>query len=263
MTIRLGYQNNVERFKSSGLMNFFLVFDGLVALSFIMFQFQTYYILTFALQSFLLGLFLNLTYYLPYLAAISVFTFYSYDTWKSLEEKYFLLKLIIFEECLEKNPDAHHGNETAQEHIKLHSVVPKEIYESIREKLLPYGNSFVWIVLKLLWLLVLSLGVLEVVHMLHTFNTSAAVKVVATASLGILPYIFNTISWNAGGADKKEAWKKELKENVKNLLKTIPNDQIVLCLVTIEFCNSYSENSEPQNPEIGESTPLAVSNNVT
>ena len=223
-----------------------MIVDTLVSMCIYIFQFHTYYTWTFPIQTFLLGLFFNLTYFLPYLAAISVFTFYCYGIWKSLEKKYFLLKLLIYEECQENNPDANNVNEALQDDEKLQSVVPKEIYDSIRKKLLPYDTNLIWTVLKLLWLAVFSYGVSELVDMLHTLNTTATYKVVATASVGILPSILNTIAWNAGGESRNEAWKKELKENVKRLVKTIPSHKIVLSLPTI---TQNPENGEPQNPE--------------
>ena len=224
--LRLGFVSNIRKYR-----NIFLAFDTLVATVFIGFQFQTCYILAFALQSLLLGLLLNLTYYLPYLAAISVFTFYSYGTWKGVEEKYFLLKLIIHEECKQKKPEE--TKKKPREDEILQSVLPKKIYDSIREKLLPYDKNLRWVILKLLWLLVISYVIQNVVRMLHTFNSPAAVQVVITASVSILPHILNTIFWNAGEEDRKEAWKKEMKINVKGLVETIPENEIVLSLAMI------------------------------
>ena len=246
LTIRLGYENNLEIFKSDPhLMKFFLVFDTVLAMAFVIIHFHIYYVLTLTLRSFLLGLFLNLTYFLPYLAAISVFTFYSYGTWKSTEAKYILLKLIIYEECQVKKPDTRHANEILPQDVKLQYVLAREIYDSIRQKLLPYNKNLIWVFLRLLWLIVLSYGVLELVCMLRIFKTTVAVKVVVTASLSILPQIFNTIGWNAGGEDRKEAWKKELKQNVKRFVKAIPYSQIVLRIPTItQTPTNDSDNSE-------------------
>ena len=256
------HEYNVKIFKS-WLPRFFLSFDILVAYGFAIFQFNTYYALTYAVQFFLLGLFLNLAYFLPYLAAISVFTFYFYGTWKSLEQKYFLLKLLIYEECQARKPDTDEDETLPEQDQKIHCVVPKEIYHSIRKELLPYDKSLFWVVLQLLWLLVLSYGVSELVRMLRTFNTTATLKVLATASVGILPHMCNTIFWDAKGGDGKEPWKKELKENVKRLAETLPIHKIVLSLPTITGTasseaeqNSESgvqsqndENDEPQNVE--------------
>ena len=119
--IRLGYEHNIKICESLNsflgicLPISFLVIHAIVVMVFTIFQFPTYLMLTYALQSLLLGLFLNLTHFLPYLAAIAVFTFYSYGTWKLIEGKYFLLKLIIHEECQAKILDTRHANETLPE----------------------------------------------------------------------------------------------------------------------------------------------------
>lgn len=160
LVVRLGY--NDPRLRAV---------DITIATAVYLSQFHTYYILTFTLKSFLLGLFLNLTYFLLYLAAISVFIFYSYGIWKSLEEKYFLLKLIIYEVCEEKRLGTFDVNGTAQKDEKLEAVVFKRIYDSIRIKLLPYGTSLIWVVLKLFWLFVFSYGVLELVCACFTHST--------------------------------------------------------------------------------------------
>ena len=253
------HEYNVKIFKSC-FPRFFLSFDTLVAYGFAIFQFNTYHALTYALQFFLLGLFLNLAYFLPYLAAISVFTFYFYGTWKSLEQKYFLLKLLIYEECQARKPDTNENETLPEQDQEIHrvAIVPKEIYDSIRKELLPYDKSLFWVVLQLLWLLVLSYGVSELVRMLRAFNTTATIKVLATASVGILPHMFNTIFWNAKGGDGKEPWKKELKENVKRLVETLPIHKIVLSLPASSEAERNSEsgeqqqnddNDEPQNVE--------------
>ena len=225
LTIILGYAKNNKKYYCR---DFFLIVDTIVSMALYIFQFHISYILTFAIQSLLLGLFLNFTYFLPYLTAISVFTFYGHGIWNSLTEKYLLLKLLIYEECQEKKAKTNEINGTPQKDQKLVSVVPKKIYDTIREKLLPYEETVSWAVIKLLLLLVFSYGILELVRMLHTYNTTAGIKVVVTASVGILPRIFNTITWNAGGEEGKEAWKKNIKLNLKRMIKAIPDDEIVL-----------------------------------
>ena len=229
-TVRLGYGKNSDKHFYP---QFFLVVDTVVSMSLYVFQFHISYILTFAIQSLLLGVFLNLTYFLPYLTAISVFTFYGHGIWKSVEEKYFVLKLLIYEECQEKNAKTNEINGT------------------------PQSAPVCWAFIKLLWLLVFSYGILELVRMLHTFNTTAGIKVVVTASIGILPRIFTTITWNAGGEERKEAWKKNIQLNLKRMMKAIPDDEIVLSAPTmIQILSRWTQAAE--NPQIT-STPMSDS----
>ena len=163
----------------------------------------------------------------------------------------------MYEECQEKNAKTNEINGTPQKDLQLISVVPKKIYDSIREKLLSYKATASWAVIKLLWLLVFSYGILELVRMLHTFNTTAAIKVVVTASIGILPRIFNTITWNAGGEERKEAWEKDMKLNLKRMIKAIPDDEIVLSIPRMlqfsEWTLQATENPQSTNPPTSDS----------
>jgi hypothetical protein len=74
-------------FHSIGLL-FFLIFTSGVMVN--------------AILSFLLGLFLNLIYFIPYFAFFSVLTFYCCSYWKTMEEKYCVLKRLIYEACRDK-----------------------------------------------------------------------------------------------------------------------------------------------------------------
>ena len=156
-----------------------------------------------------------------------------------------------------KKPKTNEINGTPQKDQKLVSVVSKKIYDTIREKLLPYSALVSWAVIKLLWLFVFSYGILELVRMLHTFNTTAGIKVVVTASVGILPRIFSTITWNAGGEERKEAWKNNIQLNLKRMMKAIPDDEIVLSAPTmIQILSRWTQATE--NPQIT-STPASDS----
>ena len=183
---------------------------------FVIFLHYICYVLPFAIQSFLLGLFLNLISFIPYLASFYVFTFYCCTYWKSLEEKYFVLKLLIYEACRDKEENNDNVNRYLEQNEKKISVVSKELYENIRERLLPYHTNVLWIVLKILWLSMFSYGIFVLVDMLHTFNTTAVVQVVTTASVSILPKVFDMAAWKIDDAETKEAWKAELKLNVKS-----------------------------------------------
>ena len=196
-----------------------LWFDCFITISFLTFFPHSCYILVLTIQSFLLGLVINLVYFIPHLATFSVVTFYSYSIWKSLEEKYLLLKLLIYEAC--QGNQVNKDIRDLEENEKLISVVSKELYNKIREKLLPYRTNIFWIILNLLWLFVFSYAIYELVTMLHKFHITAAVQVVATVSISILPLIFKIVAWNDSNEQTKDVWKEELKLNVKNMVKKL------------------------------------------
>lgn len=124
---------------------------------FLLTSFYTLYVVVFVVQSLLLGLFLNVIHFTPYLASFSVLTFYCYGSWKSLEEKYLLLKRIVYKACRDKpDPDTRDDNEISlkenekislKENEELIPVVTEELYENVRKKFLPYGVSLFLVVL--------------------------------------------------------------------------------------------------------------------
>ena len=251
--IRLGINCNEN--ESFGVRVLFFMVDSSVTLILLTLQFPTYYMLTFALLSFLVGLFYNITYFLPYLASLAVFAFYCYGFWKSLEEKYFSLKFTVYKVCKDKESDSAASADEDRplpEGKKLVPVVSKELYESIREKLLPYHTNLLWTGLKMFWMLLFSYGILELTRRLHSFNATAAVQVVATAIVAILPYVFNTIFWNKGGKAKEDSLEEYLEQNVKRMVNKFKADHPDLNMVlTVEMHeqdfntgNFFSENSE-------------------
>jgi hypothetical protein len=194
--------------------------NGLTMFSFLMLIFHILLILVFAIQSLLLGLFLNLNFCIPYLAFASVLMFYCHSYWKSLEEKYFELKRIIYDACRDRQGDNDEGdisNTPGQNETAL-PVVSKEVYEIIREKFLPYHTNILYFILKVLWVVAFSCGIFELVNMLHAFHITAAVQVVTTASVGIMPRVFSMVALKIS-KEKDKAWNEKLKLNVKYILE--------------------------------------------
>ena len=133
-------------------------------------------IMVFALQSFLLGVLLNIKYLIPHIAFVSILAFYCHSYWKSIEQKYFVLKRIVYEACRDSRV-SHEQIETSdsQENQQLRSnergkialpVVSKEVYEQIRGKFLPYQTSLFHFMFRVLWSIVFSYSIFEILHVL-------------------------------------------------------------------------------------------------
>ena len=196
--------------------------NGLMTFSLLVLLFHILFILVFAIQSFSLGIFLNLNYFTPYLAFASVLTFYCHSYWKSLEEKYLVLKRVIYDVCRERQEEIHGRTPSYQlgrNEVAL-PVVSKEVYEIIREKFLPYHTNISSLILNLLWYFAFSSAILVLVNMLHAFHITAAIQVFTTASLGIIPYVFNMVALKTS-EEKQKAWNEKLKLNVKTLVKEL------------------------------------------
>ena len=176
----------------------------------------------FMIVSFLLGLFLNLIYFIPYFAFFSVLTFYCYTYWKTMEEKYLVLKQLIYEACRETQ-NINNGcipNRHPKPNEEVIPVVSKELYDKIRKKLLPYDTNLFYFGLKMFWSIAFSLGILALINMLNEFNVSALVQVVTTASLGVVPHILNTVGLKTSEA-KTKASNEQLKIKVKYMVEQL------------------------------------------
>ena len=173
------------------------------------------------IMPFLLGLFLNLAYLIPYFAFFSVLTFYCCTYWKTMEEQYFVLKRLIYEACRETQ-NINNGcipNRHPEPNEKVLPVVSKELYDKIREELLPYDTNLFYFGLKMLWSIAFSLGFLALM-LLNELDDTGLVQVVTTASLGVLPHIFNMVGLKTS-EERKKAESEKLKSNVKFMVKEL------------------------------------------
>ena len=196
--------------------------NGLTVLSLVVLIANSLYILAFSIQSFLLGIFLNLNYFIPYLASVSVLTFYCHSSWKSMEEKYFVLKRVVYDACRDRQDDGHEiprSPEPKQDETAV-PVVSKKIYGVIREKFLPYHTNIFYFFLKVLCAFAFSYGMFEVVNMLHSFHITAAVQVVATAWVGVMPHIFSIVALKIS-EKRDKAWNEKLEINVKHIVRSL------------------------------------------
>ena len=199
---------------------FSIVLAAFHSLYLIFFLIFTVSVMTNMIHSFLLGLFLNLIYFIPYFAFFSVLTFYCGNFWKTMEEKYLVLKRLIYEACrdIEHVNNGCIPNRHPKREEKVLPVVSKELYDKIREKLLPYDTNLFYFALKIFWAFAFSFGILKLIEMLNEFNVTGVVQVITTASLGVMPHIFNMIGLKTS-EEKKKAREEKLKLNVKYMLE--------------------------------------------
>ena len=209
--------------RPGGFCDRFLFF--LFPLCYLLFLLFSVLIIILVIMSFLLGLFLNLIYFIPYFALFSVLTFYCYTYWKTMEEKYFVLKHLIYEACRETQ-NINNGcipNRHPEPNEEVLLVVSKELYDKIREKLLPYDTNLFYCGLKMIWSIAFSLSIFALINMLNEFNVTGLVQIVTTASVGVMPYIFNIVASKTSEA-KTKAWNEQLKMNVKYMVEGLTRE---------------------------------------
>ena len=179
-------------------------------------------VIAFSIMSFLLGLFLNLIYFIPYLAFFSVLTFYCCTYWKAMEEKYFVLKRLIYKACQKTQND--NDRCIPNKHLQLNEevlpVVSKGLYDKIRKELLPYETNLFYFGLKMFWSIAFSLGIFALINMLNEFGITGVIQVVTTASLGVMPHILNMVGLKTS-EERKKAKNEKLKLNVKYMVEKL------------------------------------------
>ena len=178
-------------------------------------------IVTAVIMSFLLGMFLNLIYFIPYFALFSVLTFYCCTYWKTMEEKYFVLKQLIYEACREtRNNNGCIPNRHPKSNEEVLLVVSKKLYDKIREKLLPYDTNLFYCGLKMVWSIAFSLSIFALINLLNEFNVTGLVQVLTTASVSVMPYVFNMVALKTSEA-KTKALNDQLKMKVKLMVEDL------------------------------------------
>jgi hypothetical protein len=98
--------------------------------------------------------------------------------------------------------------------------VSKELCDKIRKKLLSYDTNLFYFGLKIFWSFIFSFGILQLINMLNEFNVTGVVQVVTTASLGIMPHIFNMVA-SKMSEERKKASEETLKLNVENMVEDL------------------------------------------
>ena len=203
-------------------------------------------VISYSIVSFLLGLFLNLFYFIPFIAFFSVLTFYCSTYWKNMEEKYFVLKQLIYEACQETQNINNIPNRHPKPGEKVLPVVPRKLYDKIREEFLPYDTNLFYFVLKMFWAIAFSLGILALINMLNEFNVTGLVQVVTTASLGVMPHIFNMVGSKASEA-KTKAYNENLKLNVKYMVEELIREDPELARTVLIMEQDLDDYERPAN----------------
>jgi hypothetical protein len=81
--------------------------------------------------------------------------------------------------------------------------------------------------------------------MLQKFNITATVQLMVTASISILPLIINIMAGKINNEQTKDAWKKELKLNVKHMVSELTD--VHQYLAKTFLINDYSVLNNREN----------------
>ena len=174
------------------------------------------------------GIVANAAYFTPYIIFISVFVFYIWKFWQSVEDRYFSLKLLIHEECRDiesKQPsDASPPVEDEVIEGQASVLVYQELYDFVRKEILPYQFGLFWFFVKCLCLTVFAYLVLTWIKFLEASDATTTVHVFTTLGVSCFPYVLKII---VGKIRKEEkiAWKESKRNSVKNLIRKFSKNQ--------------------------------------
>jgi hypothetical protein len=103
-------------------------------------------------------------------------------------------------------------------------VVSKEIYDDVRERVLPYHGNLFCFVVKVLGISVFAYIILTIVRVLQANDVSPTVQLLTTFSVSVFPYVMNTVAAKKG-EEQKDAWIEQLKHRVKPLVDELTIDK--------------------------------------
>ena len=164
-----------------------------------------------------------------------------------MEEKYFVLKQLIYEACREAQNINNIPNRHPKPREKVLLVVSSKLYDKIREEFLPYDTNLFYFGLKMFWAIAFSSGILALINMMNEFNVTGLVQVVTTASLGVIPHIFNMVGSKTGEA-KTKAYNQNLELNVKYMVEELIRENPELARTVLIMEQDLHDYKRPADP---------------
>lgn len=97
----------------------------------------------------LMGLVINIDYYIPYIVFVIAVLFYIQNFWSNLNNKYLKLKVLLFDECIKQHSVLleEQASQQVQELVIKHSrtelpMIPKYLYDVVCKEITPFKNTF-------------------------------------------------------------------------------------------------------------------------
>ena len=194
------------------------------------FSFFKCFVLTFY---YIAGLYLNAGFYSTYFVPLSIILFYSWSNWKSsVEEKYLELNTKIYKVCRESNRPVQVARSTSSNEtenndtltrfkIKLDGngepVIPKPLYDIVREKFLPYDEILVPYFEGVIFVVICAYFLFIFMSLAQASGVSSSVRLISTMAATSLPFLFDII-WKKNSDGQKAANSLALKSKLKHVL---------------------------------------------
>ena len=221
---------------------------GVVTLMILLYSFFKCFVLAFY---YIAGLYLNAGFYSTYFVPLSIILFYSWSNWKSsVEEKYLELNTKIYKVCKEiiNHPvQVTHAeeapSETSDHSIETDSndsfhtstspavikrfkmkldengepVIPKPLYDIVRETFLPYHKILVPYFEGVIFVVICAYFLFIFMSLAQASGVSSSVQLISTMAATSLPFLFDII-WKKNSDRQKAANNLALKSKLKHVL---------------------------------------------
>ena len=159
--------------------------------------------------------------------------------WKNVKRKYSTLRKKIYEVCKEIfDPDcvcvaAGNDGDDNDDNIKTkwkynhnnESMISIQLYDRIREEILPYNLTLFHFFIKVLFVFLFALFMFTVINILRTADISGTVKVLTTMSVSVVPYILSVVAAKIS-EEKKNAQNEVQKIKVEKHVSKLTEDQV-------------------------------------
>ena len=122
-------------------------------------------------------------------------------------------------------------------------VVSKELYDDVRERLLPYHGVLFCFVLKVFGVSLFAYVTLTLVRILQANDVSPTVQLLTTFSVSAFPYIMNTVAAKKG-EEQNNNCKEQLKYRVEPLVDELTADNSDLRQTQLVVRHEFEPNTE-------------------
>ncbi|CAB4026233.1 Hypothetical predicted protein, partial [Paramuricea clavata] len=138
------------------------------------------------------------------------------------------------------DPAAMNKFEKTYGNTKVVQVVSKQLYEKVRENLLPYHWNLFLFWWKLMAIFVFAYFVLTLVEILQENDTLPTVNILTTFCVGAFPHLMNMLVAKHS-EEQENAWKEELKVRVKRLVYKLSADDNITSVLLVQGQNNGSQ----------------------
>ena len=207
----------------------------------------------------IIGLFLNAEIYSPYVLPLCTIVFYSWTKWRSaVETKYLVLITNIYKVCKESCVDSDECSKNVTENSGTFSdtdrslstnlftiesseegepVISKELYDKVRETILPYHQTLFHYYKGVFFIAVFGYLLYILMSLSQKSGISGSVQIIGTISASSLPFIFDFV-WKNKSDEQKEADSIAMNSKLKQILLFRRKE-----IITVEFRKSSRHKS--------------------